>query len=182
MPAGERERLIGGFGRFCRRCPAHPAGRLRTSGAAAGRAVRIARQDIRVSCFCLWTFKIEKRAAHPHFAKLTSMATKAGSGWGTPLKPRAAVIEILESRIAPANLHRHVFNDGGGDGTLRKAIQDANAISGTDAIEFKTGGTIKLTSHLPDITEDVTLIAGRLVTLDGKSWHQSSRLRVTTWM
>ena len=80
-------------------------------------------------------------------------------------------IEVLERRIAPATFLVTVLTDGSGDGTLRKAITDANAASGADVIEFKSGGKIKLDSALPDITDDVTISAKKAITLDGQNAH-----------
>src|ERR671926_346430 len=52
---------------------------------------------------------------------------------------------------ADANLADNVCNDGGGNCTLRAAIQQANATAGTDTINFSVTGTINLTGPLPDI-------------------------------
>ena len=81
------------------------------------------------------------------------------------------VIEALERRIAPATFLVTVLTDGPGDGTLRKAIADANAAAGADVIEFKSGGKIKLDAALPDITDDVMISATKAVTLDGQREH-----------
>jgi hypothetical protein len=90
-------------------------------------------------------------------------------------KKRAALIEILEPRIAPAsiivtNLH------AAGPGSLVQAITDANAAAGADDIHFAPGlhGTIKLLTDLPQITDSLTITgpgAGRL-TISGHQQHQ----------
>src|SRR4051794_26262642 len=52
---------------------------------------------------------------------------------------------------ADNNLADNVCNDGSGNCSLRAAIQQANATSGTDTINFSVTGTINLTGALPDI-------------------------------
>jgi hypothetical protein len=71
-----------------------------------------------------------------------------------------AMIEILESRIAPATFT--VLNtDDSGAGSLRQAILDANAAAGADFINFDIPGnflhTIKPLTFLPAITGAVTM-------------------------
>lgn len=80
-------------------------------------------------------------------------------------------IEVLESRISPATITVTTFADSGA-GSLRAAIEKANTDAGPDAIEFNGGGVIKLASDLPDITDDLTIIAAKAVTLDGLKQHQ----------
>ncbi|HEX8998535.1 MAG TPA: choice-of-anchor Q domain-containing protein, partial [Blastocatellia bacterium] len=45
----------------------------------------------------------------------------------------------------------------GGVCTLRAAIQEANALGGTDTINFSVDGTINLTSALPDLSSNITI-------------------------
>src|SRR5262245_2477530 len=84
---------------------------------------------------------------------------------GTSRKPRRRSVlprvlrpvERLEDRITPTNFL--VTNtDDSGSGSLRQAILDANATSGTDTIQFSMGSgsqTIAPLSELPTITEAV---------------------------
>src|SRR5437763_4375377 len=58
---------------------------------------------------------------------------------------------------ADSNIHDGVCNDGGGNCTLRAAIQQANSTFGADTINFSVNGTINLTGALPDITGDLTI-------------------------
>ena len=78
-----------------------------------------------------------------------------------PCRPRLSV-EPLEDRLAPATFL--VGNaDNAGIGSLRRAINLANATPGADRIEFAIGSgpqTINLASALPTITEPLT-IAGQ---------------------
>ena len=84
--------------------------------------------------------------------------------------PLFSFIEVLESRIAPAALVvttlKDVTDANHDTGSLRDAIFQANAAVGPDTIEFQTTvhsktkplvGTIKLTSDLPTITDDLTI-------------------------
>ena len=48
------------------------------------------------------------------------------------------------------------LNDAGG-GSLRDAIDMANAAGGADEIQFSVNGTIALASQLPTITDDLTI-------------------------
>ncbi|MEX0800811.1 MAG: hypothetical protein WD379_06310 [Dehalococcoidia bacterium] len=58
--------------------------------------------------------------------------------------------------------------DDSGDGSLRQAIEDANAAAGADTIDFSVTGTITLASTLPDILDPLTIDAsGGGVVLDG---------------
>jgi CSLREA domain-containing protein len=58
---------------------------------------------------------------------------------------------------ADSNLSDNVCNDGGGNCTLRAAIQQANATAGTDTINITANGTINLTGALPNITTDMSI-------------------------
>lgn len=67
-------------------------------------------------------------------------------------------IEILESRVAPATFIVTSLADDG-PGSLRAAIEEANARDGADKIVFKSGlrGSIALDASLPSITDDVKI-------------------------
>jgi CSLREA domain-containing protein len=58
---------------------------------------------------------------------------------------------------ADASPGNGVCATAGGVCTLRAAIQEANALSGTDIINFSVSGTINLTRALPDITSNITI-------------------------
>ena len=84
-------------------------------------------------------------------------------------------IEQLEARIAPATFRVTTLADSGA-GSLRAAIDQANAAAGADVIFFKTAltGTIGLRSDLPDIAESVSFLgsgAARM-RIDGRGLHQ----------
>jgi len=74
------------------------------------------------------------------------------------MKRADTCIEVLESRIAPANFTVTNLLDAG-PGSLRQAIFDANNSSGADTITFAHNlhGAIKLTSDLPAITDSLTI-------------------------
>src|SRR5438128_274607 len=68
-----------------------------------------------------------------------------------PTTPRL-FLEQLEDRVVPSTFTVSNLLDGG-NGSLRKAILDANAHAGADVINFSVAGTILLTSGaLPTIT------------------------------
>ena len=72
-----------------------------------------------------------------------------------------AIVESLEQRIAPANFTVTSIADSG-VGSLRQAITDANALTGTDNILFGIVGpagvfTIQPVTPLPEITEAVLI-------------------------
>jgi CSLREA domain-containing protein len=58
---------------------------------------------------------------------------------------------------ADSNTADGVCNDGGGNCSLRAAIQQANATAGTDTIGIAVNGTINLTGALPNVTSDMTI-------------------------
>lgn len=78
--------------------------------------------------------------------------------------------EQFESRLPLATFTVTNFLDAG-DGSLRDAILDANTspndVNGPDEIVFTKGGTIKLQTALPAITEDLEIVAEKKVTLNG---------------
>jgi parallel beta-helix repeat protein len=72
----------------------------------------------------------------------------------TPRKliKRSLLVEQLEDRSVPTTFSVVNLHSGGG-GSLRQAIQDANAHPGSDLIEFNVAGTIRLTTAaLPTVT------------------------------
>jgi len=79
--------------------------------------------------------------------------------------------------LAPAGAYAVDFpvtntNDTG-PGSLRQAINDANANAGPDAIPINTTGTVTLGSALPDITQSVTITGPGMnqFTVDGADSH-----------
>ncbi len=72
-----------------------------------------------------------------------------------------AAILLGALAVAPAAAHANKFpvstTADSGDGSLRKAITDANASGGPDVIPITARGTIKLASALPAITGDVEI-------------------------
>src|SRR4051794_3441123 len=68
-----------------------------------------------------------------------------------------SVIEVLESRIAPATFTVVNGNDSG-SGSLREAILSANAAAGEDTISI-SNLLVALTSPLPAITDKVQILA-----------------------
>jgi len=61
-------------------------------------------------------------------------------------------------------------NDSG-VGSLRQAVNDANANAGADSIDFSVTGTITLSSSLPSITDSLTITGPSManLTIDGNS-------------
>jgi hypothetical protein len=85
------------------------------------------------------------------------------------------MIEPLEMRIAPATFVVTSVADAG-DGSLRDALQKAEASPGADLIKFKKGlsGGVVLAASLPDITQDLAIKgpgSGKLA-IDGAGAHQ----------
>ena len=67
-------------------------------------------------------------------------------------------LEALEDRLAPAAYHVTSLSDDGSAGTLRDAINQANANPGADTIDFQVAGTIVLGgTQLPTITDALTI-------------------------
>lgn len=87
----------------------------------------------------------------------------------------AGGVEFLEARIAPATFVVTSLADDGSAGTLRDAVQKANASAGTDTITFApaVAGTVALASGEIEITDSLTIKgpgAGRLaIDAGGKS-------------
>src|SRR5262245_65483506 len=101
-----------------------------------------------------------------------SSVSKWLRGRGRPaaalLRPSQARLglEALDGRLVPAVFHVTTLTDGD-PGSLRAAVDQANAQPGGDAIVFDQGltGTIALTGGELDITDDLTVNgpgAGRL--------------------
>jgi hypothetical protein len=83
------------------------------------------------------------------------------------------VIERLEARIAPATFLVTTLSDSGA-GSLRAAIDAANAALGADIIDFKDGGEVLLLSSLPTITDALTIkgLGSAKTTIDGNDAHR----------
>ena len=80
-----------------------------------------------------------------------------------------AGISTQEARAAVTYTVTNLLDDGS-NGSLRKAITDANANGGADIINFSVSGTIPLTSTLPQITEALTIDgSGQNVTISGNN-------------
>lgn len=72
-----------------------------------------------------------------------------------PVAHAAATFNINSTGDSPdSNLGDGNCNDGGGNCTLRAAIEQANALAGSDTLNFSVTGTINLTSALPDLSTD----------------------------
>jgi hypothetical protein len=69
---------------------------------------------------------------------------------------------ILEARTLLSGCHVTRLGDGiagiGSRGTLRYCISQANQIGGPATIDFKVTGTIHLTSSLPTLAADITIV------------------------
>jgi uncharacterized repeat protein (TIGR01451 family) len=87
------------------------------------------------------------------------MIPSSQSGHGRRRR-RGPALEALEARAVPATFTVTTIADSG-PGSLRQAISDANATSGTDTIDFNIPGTglhtIAPASPLPAVTDAVTL-------------------------
>src|SRR6188768_3703601 len=66
-------------------------------------------------------------------------------------------IEALESRFLLSTITVTDLADTGAPNTLRWAIDTANNSPGLDIIQFSKGGTIKLASSLPTITDTIQI-------------------------
>ena len=81
----------------------------------------------------------------------------ADRGSTTRLRPR---LEVLEDRWLPSQIGLTVSSlDDAGTGTLRSAIQTADAGSHSDkfTIDFAVNGTINLQSPLPDLDNNIAI-------------------------
>lgn len=82
----------------------------------------------------------------------------------------------------PANDFGVTNTNDSGDGSLRQALINANALSGTDTITFTATGTIQLASPLPTISTNLS-IAGpgaALLTVRRNAGGDYSVLRVNS--
>lgn len=69
---------------------------------------------------------------------------------------RPLILETLEDRTVPSTFTVSTLASSGA-GSLRQAIQEANAHPGADVIQFDVAGTIELRSALPAITGTVNI-------------------------
>ncbi|MGH9457275.1 MAG: choice-of-anchor Q domain-containing protein [Thermoanaerobaculia bacterium] len=70
---------------------------------------------------------------------------------------RNLLAALLVAVAAPAADFTVTTLADAGPGSLRAAMEDANALPGADAISFAATGTIALASSLPSITDDLTI-------------------------
>lgn len=89
------------------------------------------------------------------FRSILSARRSVPSGRRAGFRPR---LESLEDREVPATFTVSNLADGG-EGSLRQAVFDANALAGADAIVFAEGmqGTIALTGGQLSITDHLTI-------------------------
>ncbi len=83
-----------------------------------------------------------------------------------------AVLAVLACAGAQAATFVVANVGDSGSGSLRQAIADANAASGSDTITFSVSGTITLASPLPSIADTAGLTidgTGRVVTVSGNN-------------
>src|SRR5262249_39803647 len=87
-------------------------------------------------------------------------------------------LEALEDRLTPTTYHINSLFDDGSAGTLRWAINQANADPDPDTIDFRVTGTIRLGgAALPAITGDVTITGPGAANLTVAA-HGASRVLV----
>lgn len=72
----------------------------------------------------------------------------------TPLATTFTVNSLADTGDATPD---GVCDDGAGNCTLREAIEEANALAGTDTINITATGTIFLESSLPDLSTDIII-------------------------
>lgn len=73
-----------------------------------------------------------------------------------PCAGRNLRVEHLEPRCLLATFTVTNFDDSG-SGTLREAINLANASAGADEIRFQSSGTVRINSQLPTITDSLSI-------------------------
>jgi hypothetical protein len=83
------------------------------------------------------------------------------------------IFGVLEPAHAVDSIVVTSLEDDGTEGTLRWAITQANANSGTiyDKITFSTSGTITLTASLPTVTSTLEVVGTEGLILDGGDLH-----------
>lgn len=86
--------------------------------------------------------------------KANSYESQASVTHGARL--RRLCIEKLENRRMLATFTVTNFDDAG-IGSLREAIEMANASAGEDSISFESSGTVLISSQLPTITDSLTI-------------------------
>jgi hypothetical protein len=91
---------------------------------------------------------------------VTAQARRRGRRTVSRPLPARFCLEALEDRLAPAVFTVTNTADSG-NGSLRKAVTDANSTPGLDTIQFAVGSggaqTITLLTPLPDVTEAVLI-------------------------
>ena len=106
----------------------------------------------------------------------SSLGWQTCSG-GSGAQPCIGTSAVEINNPTPTALEVTSLLDDGSDGTLRWAINQANATAGGiyDAITITTEGTITLTSDLPAITEGVTITGTGMATtiIDGDNLYRS---------
>ena len=77
--------------------------------------------------------------------------------------------------FAPAAAARTVTSlADAGPGTLRAAIEAANAAPGADKILFAVSGEITLLAPLPEVADALTLIGGGQIVLRGQDFYENA--------
>ena len=98
------------------------------------------------------------------FLRLLGIAVLAGSA-------------VLATGVLAMPLNSVTFTvtslDDSGPGSLREAIDSANASPGADAVSFEVDGTILLESTLPNVTDDLSIDGtGHSIIVDGNGSYQ----------
>ena len=79
-----------------------------------------------------------------------------------------ALATVAQARSSFATTFVVTNTADSGPGSLREALESANASSGTDTIIFEVDGTILLASPLPPVTEDLSIDGnGHAINIDG---------------